>query len=252
MTWLKNIAEPVRRMPRAALITVGIGLLVSVMIFGLRFVDLGLSAEVDWAVTETVETPDPVGIPGGGSIDLARTSVASIAPTDRDELIFRVSGVVVASSNEGPLRVRCDIDAADPETTVARTPKKRAAWPRPSEDLAIQEVPELLVISFSADGAETLGLEVRDSVRRYTDSADLTTVIWDGFEESSQNWVWEIPKGTRGVPVTLGYAVVFKTSERPAATIDCRASIDGGREAGIEAGVLQETWPVPGETEDAA
>lgn len=252
MTRLKKITDPVGRMPRAALVTVGIGLFLSIAIFGLRFVDLGLSAEVEWAVTETVDTPDPVEVPGGTTLGLARTSVASIAPTDRGDLIFRVSGVVVASSRKGPLRVRCDVAGTDPGTVIARTPRKRAAWPRPSDELSVQEVPELLVVEFSASGAETLGLEVRDSVRRYTDSDRLVTVEWDGFAEDSQKWVWEMKRGTGGVPVTLGYAVVFKTTERPAASIECRASAADGREARVSADVLQELWPIPVETEDAA
>lgn len=252
MEWRTKILEPIGRMPRAALITVGVGLLLSIAIFALRFVDLGLSAEVEWAVSEPVETGREVGVEGGGSLGLARTSIASIAPTDRGELVFRVSGVVVVSGGKGPFSVRCDVGSTDSSTTIARTPKKRAAWPRPSDDLSRQEVPELLVISFNAKGAETLGLEVRDSIRRYTDSALPTTVTWDGFEEDSQNWVWDLPKGTGGVPVTLGYAVVFKTSNRPSAKIGCRASNDGGRVARIDALAVQELWPIPVETEDAA
>ena len=251
MAWLKKSIEAVGRMPRAVLIIVGVGLVLSVFVFALRFTDIGLSAEAEWAVTETFELPSEVEIPGGGTLGLARTTVASIAPTDRGDLLFRVSGTVVASSEGGPLRVRCDVAATDPAATIARTPKKRAAWPRPSEELSIQEVPELMVISFNSTGVETLGLEVRDSIRRYTDAEGLTTVEWDGFAENVQNWSWEIPKGTRGVPVTLGYAVVFKSTERPSATIQCRGSVARGPEAGIEASVLQELWPIPVENQDA-
>ena len=252
MSWLERIKEPIGRMPRAALVVVGLGLFLSVAIFALRFTDVGLSAEAEWAVTEQVQSPESVELPGGGSLGLARTSVASITPTDRGDLIFRVSGVVVASSQKGPLRVRCDVTATDPSTTIARTPKKRAAWPRPSEDLRIQEVPELMVIEFSAQGVENLGLEIRDSIRRYTDGDFLTTVAWDGFLENAQNWVWEIPAGTGGVPVTLGYAVGFKTTERPSADIRCRGSVAGGRSAETGTRVTQELWPIPVETEDVA
>lgn len=252
MSRWKKITGPIGRMPRGALITVAIGLVVSVGIFGLRFVDLGLSAEIEWAVSEQVETPGSVEVPGGGSLGLARTSIASTAPTVRDDLLFRVSGVVVASSSKGPLKIRCDVGSTEPGTTIARTPKKRAAWPRPSDDLALQEVPELIVLSFRTDGAETVGLEIRDSIRRYTDSAAFATVDWDGFEESTQNWVWEFPKGTGGVPATLGYAVAFKTAARPEAEIQCSASVRGGRSAGIDVGAVQELWPVPVENEDAA
>jgi hypothetical protein len=252
MSRWKKITGPIARMPRGAIITVALGLVISIAVFGLRFVDLGLSAEVEWAVSEQVETPASVDVPGGGSLELARTSIASTAPTTRDDLLFRVSGVVIASSSKGPLRVRCDVGATEAGTTIARTPKKRAAWPRPSDDLSLQDVPELIVLSFRTDGAETVGLEIRDSIRRYTDSAAFATVDWDGFDEATQNWVWEFPKGTGGVPATLGYAVVFKSTARPEAVIECSASVAGGRSAGTEAGAVQELWPMPVEEEDAA
>lgn len=252
MSRLKKSTEAIGRMPRTALIVVAIGLALSIVIFALRFTDIGLSAEEGWAVVESVELPEEARASGGGRLDLARTTIASIAPTERGDLLFRVSGTVVASSQKGPLTVRCDVAATDPATSIARTPQKRAAWPRPSEDLSIQEVPELMVISFSATGLETLGLGIRDSIRRYTDADALTTVTWDGFEENAQNWLWEIPKGTGGIPVTLGYAVVFKSTRRPSAVIECRASAPGQAGADLEARVIQDLWPIPAEGEETA
>lgn len=226
-------------MPRGVLVVVAIGLLFSLAAFALNRGDWEASADLEWMTVEEIPTPPPARFEGGGSIELARTTLSAIPETERGELLFRVSGVLLVSRKGGPFTARCDV-SAPPPAGIARTPKKRAAWPRPSDDLRLQEVPELIVIDFSDDGAELLGLPIRDSFRRYTDSEVPMTVEWDGFAESRQNWVWTFPRGTGTGPATLGFAVVFKTFRRPSAKIVCRSS-----GSSIEARGVQVDWPVP-------
>ena len=226
-------------MPRAVLVVIGVGLFFSLAAFALNRGDWEASADLEWMTVEEIQTPPPARLEGGGGIELTRATLSAIPATERGDLLFRVSGVLLLDRPKGEVSARCDISLPS-SGKVARTPQLRAAWPRPSEDLRIQEVPELMVVDFSDDGAELLGLPIRDSFRRYTDSAAPVTVEWSGFADRRQNWVWAFPRGTGAGQATLGFAVVFKTYRRPKAKVVCRAA-----GSSVEAEAVQADWPVP-------
>ena len=236
---IDELRAGLRTIPRGAVITVAVGLILSLVALAANRTDWEASADLEWVTVEEVEAPPPAGLDGGGTIELARTTLSALPATERGDLLFRISGVLVINRKGGPVRARCDV-AASPPAEIARTPRKRAAWPRPSEDLRLQEVPELMVIDFSTDGADLLGLPIRDSFRRYSDTASLVTVDWDGFAERRQNWVWVLPEGSGPGPATLGFSVVFKTYRRPVATILC-----GSGDTELGASAKQGAWPVP-------
>lgn len=237
---LDELRQGLREMPRGAVVAVVAGLLLTLLVGAVNLVEWESSADLEWSTVEAIPEPPPAQLEGGGSFALTRMSLSAIPQTERGDLLFRVSGVATINSGKRPASLRCDVSAPVP-AVIARTPKKRAAWPRPSEDLRLQEVPELLVIDFSAEGAEILGMPIRDSFRRYSDSRSLITVEWDGFADRTQNWVWELPGGTGDGPATLGFAVVFKGPLRPEARIVCES---GG--ARILTTARQGVWPVPG------
>lgn len=236
----EELKDGLKGMPRGALVTVVIGLVLSIVIFGLNLVDWEPSADVEWETVEAIEGPPPAALGGDRSLTLARTTLSAIPPAERGDLLFRIAGVVTVDSPRTPAKVRCEVRAPVP-ATIARTQKKRAAWPRPSEDLRLQEVPELMVVDFSTDGAELLGMPIRDSFRRYSDSDAPTTVEWAEYLDRVQAWLWEMPRGSGAGPATLGFTVVFKTFERPRATIECSLG-----KATLEARAVQDAWPVPG------
>ncbi|MDQ2621552.1 MAG: hypothetical protein M3Y45_00765 [Actinomycetota bacterium] len=239
------------RIPRGAIVVVIVGLVASLGVFGLSKKSGGSSAELEWDVKEPIRTPVEKQLGANGSLRLARTSVSAIAPNANGELIYRVSGVVtIDSGGKVPTMVRCDIATTNGgESMIARTPNLRAAWPRPSDDLQRQEVPETAVVKFHAAGASVLGLPIRDVFRRYTDSAAPTIVEWDGYEEKVHNWIWKMENGTGPGPATLGYSVIFKTAEQPVGLIDCKADLvpaSGNQSsAEIRVPVKLDTWPVP-------
>lgn len=236
----EELRQGLRDMPRGVVVTVLVGLVLTVLVFAVNLVQWESAADLEWTTVEAIPEPPAETIPGGGSMELTRTTLSAIPQTDRGDLLFRVAGVITVDSPDRRTQVRCDV-SAPPPATIARTPKKRAAWPRPSEDLRLQQVPELLVIDFSTDGAEILGMPIRDSFRRYSDSAALATVEWDGFADRVQNWVWEMPRGSGSGPATLGFAVVFKSFKRPKASIACRSG-----KSLVETRATQAEWPVPG------
>lgn len=205
----------------------------------------GTADSTEWVSTEPVDTPEPVSLGDGGSFGLSRTTISAIAPIESGELLFRIAGVVEIDSARaaGPATARCDVTSPAAGSFIARTPKRRAAWPRPSIELQAQPVPEEIVVKFKRRSADVLGLPIRDSFRAFTDSAAPTDVDWDGFDKETQNWVWTMSEGTGQGGATLTYAVVFKTTEKPRAEVVCTAS-SGGRDARLTYDAVQQEWPL--------
>lgn len=245
------------RLPRPALAVAAVGLLLSVAVYGLSLTTGGSSAELDWDVVEPVRTPPARSLGSDGSLKLARTSVSALAPNEDGYLIFQIAGVVrVDSGDMDPTALRCVVSTTNGgESMIARTTRKRAAWPRPSEELQRQEVPERSVAKFHTGGSGVQQLPIRDVFRRYTDSAAPTLVDWDDYEDlRTQNWIWTMPKGSGSGGATLGYAAIFRTQEQPEGEIDCRvksAPRSGpDRVASVKVPVKLKTWPIPDTSED--
>jgi hypothetical protein len=234
------------RMPRGAIATVLVGLLLTGIVIASDLTKGGGTAvEINWDTVEAVETPKAEKLGPDGSFGVARASIAAIAPIASGQLLFRVAGVVNIDSGRGevPTVARCDITSPADGSRIALTPGLRAAWPRPSIELQAQEVPEASVAMFKARGADALFLPIRDVFARFTDSAAPTDVDWDGFEEQTQNWVWTMPEGTGPGAATLGWSVIFKTEEKPRARILCRGSV-GEDETVVDVEAVQQEWPL--------
>jgi hypothetical protein len=241
-------------MPRFAVATVVVGLIASLMVIAVDFVSEdggGSSASTEWVTIEPVRTPAPRKLGDEGSFALARTTLSAIEPSESGQLLFRVAGLVEVESggNNDPVTVRCDVSSPADGSFIARTPQRRASWPRSSDDLGAQPVPDELVVRFRQSGDSILGLPVRDSFRTFTDSASPTGVIWDGFIERTQNWVWTMPQGTGDGGATLGYAVVFKTTSRPRAEISCTGS-SGNSKRRVQLDATQQEWPLKAASAD--
>ncbi len=254
--------KPTDKIPRGAIAVVIVGLFLTLIVIGLDIRGGQSSAELDWATTEVVKTPKATDFDGKGQFGLRRTTITAIPPNGEGQLIYRVSGqVVIDSAGKKPTLVTCDFTAPnapsvaeDLETTVARTPNLRAAWPRPSDDLSAQEVPESLVVRFNAVGNRITGVPVRDSINRYTNTGSPTLVDWGGYEEDSLNthsFIWDMPEGTGPGPASLGYAVVFKTPfAKPHTDITCTGEA-GSKKVTHKASAIQKQWPVPEDDPDA-
>jgi hypothetical protein len=233
------------RIPRGALAVVAVGLIATLGVIALDFVGGGTSAELDWTTQEAVDTPPKAKV-GPGSVSMDRTTLSAIGQNGGGSGLFRVAGAITVDSGgqKTPVRVRCDIETLDPDSSIARTPKRRAAWPRPSEKLQAQEVPDSAVVKFNAVGNDILGLPMRDVVRRYTNTLASSLVDWDGYDERVQNWVWNMEDGTGPSPAVLGYVVIFKTETKPDAALQCVTEIDGDRVT-QRARATQQEWPLP-------
>lgn len=232
------------RIPTLAIATVVVGLLASLAIYGLSFVPGTGSLEIGWDTTEPIASP-PAKDVGTGSFGVTRTSLSALAPNDDGLLLYRVAGVVrVDSGGRKPTRVRCDIfSKVAGDTRMARSSRLRAAWPKPSDDLLAQEVPETSLVKYRTGDSKKIDLPIRDVVRRYTDVGATITVDWDGYTEDDQNWIWRMTQGTGAGTATLPWLVIFESETRPKGSIECAASIDGKR-ASFVIPFRQQEWPI--------
>ena len=232
------------KIPRPAIFVAIAGVVASLAIYGLSFVPGAGSVSIKWDSNEPVASP-PARQVGPGTFEVARTSLAALAPNDNGELLFRVAGVIrVDSGGPNPIRVRCDIASrAAGDTEMARSTRLRAAWPKPSDRLQAQDVPETSFVRFESGDARKFDLPIRDVARRYVDTDAPTLVDWDGYVEDNQNWIWTMPEGTGTGAATLPWLVIFEAEDRPRGLIDCVGTIDGDRER-IRIPYLQEEWPI--------
>ncbi|MBK8294999.1 MAG: hypothetical protein IPK93_09600 [Solirubrobacterales bacterium] len=188
------------RIPRGAIAVVIVGLFLTVAVIVLNLRGQDPSTKLDWVTTEEVKSPPATDFGGKGEFRLNRTTLAAIPPNGAGDLIYRVSGdVVIDSAGKKPTSIKCKFSAPGADTTVAKTRGDLAAWPRPSKDLLIHEVPEALVVKFRAAGNTVLEMPIRDSIRRYTNSASPTQTDWVRKPENRlrpQVLTWSMPVGT--------------------------------------------------------
>jgi len=236
------------RIPRGAIAVVIVGLFLTVVVTALNLRDQDPSAKLDWVTTEEVKSPPSTDFGGKGEFSLNRTTLAAISPNGAGELIYRVSGdVVIDSAGKKPTSIECKFSAPGADTTIAKTRGDLAAWPRPSMDLLVHEVPESLVVKFRAAGNTVLEMPIRDSIRRYTNSASPTQTDWATSPEDglgTQVLTWDMATGTGPGAAALGYAVVFRTSIKPETDITCKAKV-GSKTATQKVKAIQQEWPIP-------
>mgnify|MGYP001189003570 CR=1 FL=1 len=232
------------RIPRLAIAVVILGLVASVAVYGISKLPGSGSVKVDWDTSEEIASP-PAKPVGDGSFAVSRTSLAALAPNEDDLLIYRVAGVVrINSGGRKPTEVRCDVlSRVEGDTRMARSTRLRAAWPKPSDKLQAQDVPETSFVKFPTGDTKKIDLPIRDVVRRYVDIALPVTVDWDGYVEDDQNWIWNMPEGTGAGAATLPWLVIFESETRPRGTIECAASI-GGERSRIRIPFRQQEWPI--------
>lgn len=239
------------RMPRGAIATVIVGLIVTLMVIAL---DLRSSSaeEPEWPTTESVDSPAAVKLGSRGSFGLAETTISAIPPTEGGELLFRVAGVAKIASgySAGPATVECSVTSPAESSTVARTPVRVAAWPRSDTELQSQFVPAEPQISLQQQENEGLTVPVRDTLSSFTDSDAPTEVESDGPSSQTRKWKWTMPEGTGAGTASLSYLVIFSTSERPRARITCSGNSGRKTEVVKLNAVLQE-WPLTGDSLDS-
>lgn len=234
--------------PRGALVVVAIGLLACV-VAAVASTDKssGSSAEVEWVEEKPMPDSRSAQVPGGkGEMQLVEASLRATGVNEGGYSLYRAAAVlrVDAGSPIGSARIRCAIKAPQ-GTEVAQTPGSRASYPRSSEDLFHQEVPEVVLAQFSSHGAELGVLEFGDLFANGFSSERNLKVEWPEYKVGEERWEWFLPPGKPKQDLVLPFASVWKTTVIPAASISCEITTGAGKAAVGTSGALDKrTEPI--------
>jgi hypothetical protein len=227
------------RPPRGALAVIAVGLLATVAA-ALLSTDKPIGvATLEW--TEKAPLPDggPVAIPGGGQIRLSEVGIRATEPNAGEYTLFRVAGVVTidAGSAVGQGRLRCAMRVPR-QTIIAKTSSTRASYPRSSEELTKQGVPENSLVEFSSHSTDSALVELGDALgERYTDEEGIV-VEWEPYQIGKQVWQWGLPNGRPRKPLRLPFASIWRTTITPAAKLACTVETGAGTATVRSAGSL--------------
>jgi hypothetical protein len=239
--------------PRGALVVVAIGLLACV-VAAVASTDKssGSSAEVEWVQEKAMPDSRPVTVPGGkGKMQLVEAALRATGVNEGGYSLYRSAAVlrIDARAPIGSARIRCAIEVPK-GTEVAQTPGSRASYPRSSDDLFHQEVPEVVLALFSSHGAELGVLEFGDLFENGFSSERDLKVEWPEYKLGEEGWEWFLPPGKPKQDLVLPFASVWKTTAIPAASISCEITTDAGKASVNTSGALDKRTEAINEDEE--
>lgn len=228
-------------MPRGALLVVAVGLLACLAAAVLSTdKSSGSATDLEWVQKAPLPDSKAVPVPGsGGEMRLTEAGIRATGTNVSGYSLYRVAAMleIDAGSPVGGGRIRCAIQAPR-DTEVAQTPGSRASYPRSSEDLFAQEVPEVMLAEFSSHGAALAVLEFEDLFAAGFSSERGLKVEWPPYQIGKERWEWFLPPGQPEKRLELPFASVWKTTAIPSAKIACTLTTSAGEATVKTAGAL--------------
>lgn len=236
-----NDAPSGTRPPRGALIVVAVGLF-ACLVAALLSTDKssGAATDLEWVQKKPLPDSTPVPVPGGkGEMRLTDSGIRATGTNISGYSLYRVSTLLTidAGSPIGSGRVLCSIKAPQ-DTEVAQTPGSRASYPRSSDDLFAQEVPEVVLAEFNSRGTALAVLEFEDLFGDGFSSLRGLKVEWPDYTVGEESWEWFLPSGQPKVDLELPFATLWRTTAVPAAKITCTLETGAGEATVRTAGAL--------------
>jgi hypothetical protein len=220
------------RLPRGALAVVAVGLLATVAAALLSTDDPVGAAELNWDAKRPLPDSRTASIPGGGAMQIEDAGIRVSAPNAAGYRIYRVAAVLAidAGSAVGQARVRCETTVPS-GVEVAQTPEYRASYPRSSEELVKQELPERTLVEFASHGTELATLGLDDAFAGFANRRGIV-VEWLPYRVGREGWQWGLPPDE---PLDLGFATYWRTTGPIRARVICGIETAGGQ-ASVETG----------------
>lgn len=254
--------EPSREdngIPRGALIIVIVGLLACLAAAALATDKSdGEAANLEWVKRVAMPDSQPVGFPGGKgkTMQLVDAQIVATGTNVSGYSLFRVAADlrIDAGSPVGDGIVLCRTEGGK-RAEIARTSGGlRALYPRSSESgIYSQDVPEVLLIDFSARGGELVVLEAEDLRIPGWTSEKGVKLAWPTYTEGTERLKYSIVGGKPKRDLVLPFYSVWKTTAVPAAEIACTVETSAGKATAKTGGGLKQiTPPIDEEAEEEA
>jgi len=249
-------AQPDSRMPRGALIVVAVGLLACVAA-ALLTADKssGEAANLEWIQTARVPDSKPVAVPGGSqTMQLTGGKISATGTNVSGYSLFRVGSVlrIDAGAPVGNARILCAVDARGRAEVAQTAGGLRGTYPRSSEaGIYSQEVPETILIDFSARGSELAVLETDDIAQFTTEKG--VKLEWPEYTVGTERLKYFIAGGKPKRDLALPFYTVWKTTSIPAAAVSCTLTTSAGEATVRTEGALKKiSPPIDEEAEEEA
>lgn len=252
------MTEPTQdtRPPRGALAVIAVGLLACIAA-ALLTTDKGSgeAANLEWIQTAPVPNSRPVQVPGGSqTMQLIGGEISATGTNVSGYSLFRVASTlrIEAGAPVGDGRVLCAVKAGK-RTEIAQTAGGlRATYPRSSEaGIYSQEVPETILIDFSARGSELAVLEA-EGISRFTTEKGVK-LEWPTYKVGTERLKYFIAGGKPKRDLELPFYTVWKTTAVPAGSVACTLTTSaGGATVHTEGALKKVSPPIDEEAEEEA
>jgi hypothetical protein len=240
-------APPDNRLPRGALVVVAVGLLACIAAAALATSPgEGVAANLEWVQRATVPDSAAVAVPGGSErMQLVDGEIKATGANVSGYALFLVGSTlrIDAGAPVGDGRVLCTVKSRR-RTEIAQTSGGlRATFPRSSEaGIFSQDVPETLLVDFSARGGELVVLEPEPLPTFTTERG--VKLEWPKYEVGTEHLKYFIAGGKPKQDLVLPFYTVWKTTAVPAAAVSCTVTTSAGEATVRSAGALN-AFPPP-------
>jgi hypothetical protein len=242
------VSEPPQdsRPPRGALVVVAVGLLACVAA-ALLATDKGSgeAANLEWVQTASMVDSKPVQVPGGSqSMQLIDGEISATGTNVSGYSLFRVASAlrIDAGAPVGDGRILCAVKAGGRSEIAQTAGGLRATYPRSSEaGIYSQEVPETILLDFSARGAELAVLE-GNGIARFTTEKGVK-LEWPEYEVGTEHLKYFIAGGKPKQDLKLPFYTIWKTTAVAAATVACTLTTSAGEATVRTSGALKRISP---------
>lgn len=235
------------RVPRGALIVIAVGLL-ACLAAALLTADKssGEAANLEWVKRAAIPDSAPVEVPGGsGQMQLLDGEIKASGSNFSGYALFLIGTTlrIDAGSAVGDGRVLCTVAARGRAEIAQTSGGLRATFPRSSEaGIFSQDVPETLLIDFSARGGELVVLEP-EALQAFTTERGVK-LEWPEYEVGTEHLKYFIAGGKPKQDLVLPFYTVWKTTAPPAASVSCTLTTSAGEATARTAGRLP-AFPPP-------
>ncbi len=235
----KKERQPGDRPPRGAVIVVIVGLVATLAAAALANENLtGPSARLEWVQLKGLPDSKAVAVPGGpGEMQLTNVGLRTTGTNIAGYSLFRSAALlhIDAGSPVGGGRIRCSLRA--PGAEAAPTTGSRATYPRSSEELAEQPVPEVILLEFASHDNSLASVEVEDLERPFATEPGVK-LEWPTYKEGDERLLWFLPPGQPKQDLELPFYVIWKTSKPPAIKISCNLTTSAGTATATTGGAM--------------
>jgi hypothetical protein len=214
--------------PRFALMVVAAGAFLSVL-SPLLYEDATYGGELEWVDSKPIPNSRVALLGEAGRVRVQGGQITSTEANAAGYWLYRIFATLAIEQprDRAAADAECTIETPT-DAIVGRTANRRAAYPRPSDDLAKQAVPRTIVVQFAAEGGETVGVRLSDAFGRYAVGAS-GLLEWAPFEEDHQTFLWRIERARPDATVKLRFASLWRTTGKRLATIDCNVGRGAAR-----------------------